>query len=59
MKLKIEKPSTKECPQCGGKTVVEDNIRICDGLIDPNDTSLPLVACPWEEQIHKNGKPVC
>ena len=65
MKMKLGTKSTKECPECGGETVIETvkdffgerKVRRCDNLIEV-DENKPLDACLWEEEIYGNGKPV-
>lgn len=62
-KFRLGNPSTKECPRCGGETVIESGpmpsikTRRCDSLVETSP-SQPLDACTWEEDIYSNGKPV-
>lgn len=59
------KKSSKPCPECGGETVIEEEVtplgktlyRRCDDLIEV-DEKKPLQACTWSEEIHKNGRQV-
>ena len=63
--MKPKKKSIKECPQCGGETIIETvldfheskKIRRCDSLVEIGEDK-PLEACLWSEDIHPNGKPV-
>lgn len=56
--------SKVKCPSCGGvctieirKTPISARYRVCTELVEVH-RDMPLDACTYEEQVHKNGKPV-
>lgn len=64
----MPKKSSKSCPKCGGNTVIETDakgkkIRRCDDFVlNPKRGRYPSAddwdICPWEEEIHSNGRVV-
>ncbi len=61
--------SKKDCPICGGETIMENHtrtfgltqvntkVRRCENLVE-KDANKPLEACLWSEEVYSNGRPV-